>query len=95
MLLDTVKNYLKITWTEEDNDILEIIESGKQYLNEEIAGTELDYLLDFKAIQLLKDYCRYAYNHALESFEVNFSRELLKLSIREAVKKHEANTSDI
>lgn len=94
MLLQEVKDYLKITWTEEDANLTAIIEGGKSYLNQ-VSGVELDYLNDFASIQLLKDYCRYAYNHTLEMFEVNFKRELLRLSLREARKLHEANTSDI
>lgn len=94
MLLDELKQYLKITWVEEDGNLTMIMESGRNYLNE-ISGVELDYYTDFTAIQLLKDYCRYAYNHSLELFETNFKRELLRLSLREARKLHEASTPDV
>lgn len=82
-----VKGYLKITWTDEDSDILGYVKEGIEYLDE-IAGVKINYTTDLKAKQLLKDYCRYVYNHSLEMFEVNFKRELLKLSIREGVKAH-------
>lgn len=94
MDLQELKAYLKITWNEEDTDLDEFITSGKSYL-EEIAGVSIDFNKDFSSKQLLKDYCRYAYNHSLEYFETNFKRELLKLSLREAVKKHAAEASNI
>nr|BDD47237.1 hypothetical protein 10 [Bacillaceae bacterium] len=94
MELQDVKSYLKITWSEEDIDLIQFIESGKAYLNGK-AGTDLDYLNDYTVTQLLKDYCRYAYNHSLELFDINFKRDLLNLSLREAVKLREANSSDV
>lgn len=94
MDLQDVKSYLKITWNEDDDNIIQFISSGKSFLDD-VAGVELNYTDDYVNIQLLKDYCRYAYNHSLELFEKNFKHDLLKLSIREAVKLHEATTSDI
>jgi hypothetical protein len=92
MLLEELKGYLKITWSEEDNELNRHINSGQSYLNE-IAGTTLNFIDDESDQQLLFDYCRYAYNHSLELFETNFQRSLLKLSMREAVKSHEKTTS--
>jgi hypothetical protein len=91
---EELKDYLQITWSDASTDkkVLGFIKDGEAYLNE-IAGTEINYVTDLKAKQLLKDYGRYVYNHSLELFEINFKRELLKLSIREGVRMHaEANS---
>lgn len=88
-----LKNYLKITWNDEDVDIQKIIDRGKSYLNRK-AGAQLDYLNDLEVQQLLLDYGRYVYNHSFELFETNFKRELLSLSIRKGVEAHVAATTD-
>ena|SRR5690625_1265090 len=92
-LTEEVKNYLDITWSEEDAYIVKIINRGKDYLNEK-TGTELDFEKDSKAIQLLLDFCRYVYNNSFELFDVNFQREIMSLVIREAVKDRAAKKDD-
>jgi hypothetical protein len=90
LLLNELKGYLKVTWNDEDETVFSpLILRGQAYLNE-VAGVKLDYETDQVVKQLLLDYGRYVHNHSLEMFEVNFKRELLKLSIREGVKAHVA-----
>jgi hypothetical protein len=136
-VLQTVKDYLKITWADEDTTIRGIIGRGQAYLNG-LAGVELDYAVcvtddeqyaaDLRgilgqltaepaegedpmtideaiaqilaaearrdsctakpslAVSLLLDYCRYAYNNALEYFEENFRAQILRLQLLEGVK---------
>ncbi len=86
-MLQEVKEYLKITWDDEDNYIQGIFNRGKDYLNN-LTGTELDFEVEGQPKALLLDYCRYAYNNALEYFEENFHRELRRLIIQEAVKEY-------
>lgn len=87
-MLQEVKDNLKITW-EDENAILEkIIERGKVYL-EDLTGTTLDFDKEGQPKSLLLDYCRYSYNNALEYFEENFQREILRLQLMEAVKENE------
>ena len=76
-MLVKLKDYLKITWDNEDESLNGLIERGKNYLNN-IAGRSLDY--DEHSIEegLLLDYCRYGYNHSLQ--EQFF--ELLKKGMR-------------
>jgi len=85
MLFGELKKYLKITWSEEDADLQRIVDRGKAHLNS-YADVAIDFDVDLIAQQLLLDYGRYVYNHSLELFDINFRRELLKLSIREGVK---------
>ena len=83
-MLQTVKNYLKITWDDEDASLQDIIDQGEAYLNE-LSGAELDYTQKGLARSLLFDYCRYAYNNASEYFEENFQREILRLQLKVGV----------
>ena len=86
-MLQEVKEYLKITWEDEDSYIQGIINRGKDYLNN-LTGTELDFEVEGQPKALLLDYCRYAYNNALEYFEENFHKELRRLILQEAVKEY-------
>lgn len=83
-MLEAVKNYLKITWDDEDANLQEIIDQGEAYLNE-LTGAELDYTQKGLARSLLFDYCRYVYNNASEYFEENFQREILRLQLKVGV----------
>ena len=84
-MLQAVKNYLKITWNDEDSHIQGIIDRGQAYLND-LTGAELDYETDGQPKALLLDYCRYVYNNASEYFEENFAKELLRLQLQEGIK---------
>lgn len=84
-MLEAVKNYLKITWDDEDDSLQTIIERGKAYLND-LTGTELDFDVAGPPRSLLLDYCRYVYNNASEYFEENFASELLRLQLQMGVK---------
>lgn len=87
-MLQEVKDYLKITWNDENDDIQNIIDRGKNYLND-LIGVELNFDENSQAKTLFLDYCRYAYNKALEYFEDNFQKEILRLQLKEAVKVNE------
>jgi len=84
-MLEDVKDYLKITWGDEDSYIQGIIDRGEDYFNN-LTGTKLDFEVEGQPKSLLLDYCRYAYNNALEYFMENFHGEILRLQIQEAVK---------
>lgn len=87
-MLNRIKDYLKITWSDEDVFIQELIERGQAKLNE-MAGVSLDFEIEGQARSLLFDYVRYAYNNASEYFEENFSKEILRLQLRSAVENHD------
>ena len=80
-MFQEIKDYLKITWDDEDATIQSIIDRGQSNLNE-LTGAELDYFAEGQARSLFFDYCRYAYNNALEYFEENFQREILRLQLK-------------
>lgn len=85
-MLQELKEYLKITWDSEDNYLQNIIDRGKEYL-QDLTGTELDSEKEGQARSLLLDYCRYYYNNAIEYFEDNFQKQIIRLQYKEAIRK--------
>lgn len=88
-LLESVKQYLAITWSEEDSNIINLINEGKDYLKDTI-GSYIDFN-DNSVISLLKDYCRYVRNYSKEYFETNFLKDIIKLQIKYANSKIETS----
>ncbi|HDG7529081.1 TPA: hypothetical protein PFR81_003634 [Clostridioides difficile] len=82
-IVEEVKEYLNITWIEEDAKIEKMVVRGINYLENEIAGIALDFKDNFNR-ELLFNYCRYVRNNAIEYFEENFSKELFRLQIKSA-----------
>lgn len=93
-LLSDVKNYLDITYEDEDVDkkLSGIIERGTSYLNK-IAGVELVYTGEDTPKELLLDYCRYARNGALEYFKTNFKSALVSLRLEKEIELHGTETT--
>lgn len=84
-MLKELKDYLKITWDNEDSYLQNIISRGKEYLKD-LTGTEIDFDNEGPAKSLLLDYCRYYYNSAIEYFEENFQRQIVRLQFTEAIR---------
>jgi len=80
-LLNEVKNYLRITWPEEDDDLSKMIQRAISYFKS-ITGTDVDFVQDGQNRQLLLDRCRYMRNHVIEEFEENFQSEIINLQFR-------------
>lgn len=85
-MLEDLKNYLNITWEDDDIDkkLNNLIEESERSLNR-IFGVDIDYSDNLEARELLFNRIRYAYNNALEYFETNFSKEILRISLLEGV----------
>lgn len=90
MLLDELKNYLRITWDDEDTELTKLYERGQKTLNR-IIGVELNYELDDIPKGLLFDWCRYQRNNSAEFFLNNFAEDILFLQLDEAVKESDSN----
>ena len=88
-LLESVRNYLDITWTDVESDVklTGIIGRGMARL-ENLAGVPLDYSIEDLPKALLMDYCFYARSNALDEFEKNYLPMLLSLQQREEVKAY-------
>ena len=95
-LLEVVKNYLDITWTDIGTDIklTGIIARGMKYIDG-IAGSAMDYTTENKPRELLLDYCRYARSNALNEFQKNYLHELLTLQITLEVEAYEQANSNL
>lgn len=89
-MLKELKNKLKITWDDEDENLLNSIEAGKASINS-MVGFKINYDEDIEAKELLLNYCRYSYNNAVEYFEGNFESVILRLQLNYAVLKNEKN----
>lgn len=92
-MLDDIKDYLKITWDDEDAAIQNIIDQSKAYLSE-LVGAELDFDSEGLARALLFDRCRYAYNNASEYWEENYQHEILRLQLMISVSMLEEDADD-
>lgn len=79
-LLEDVKNYLDITWTDEGTDrkLAGIIAGGIRYLDRR-AGEALDYTVPGDGRTLLMEYVRYARDGAMDVFEGNYLHLLLSM----------------
>ena len=95
-LLEAVKNYLDITWTDTDLDtkLTGIIARGMKYLDG-VAGVELDYTVEDKPRELLMDYCRYVRSNALDEYMTNYLPELLTLQMQKEVAAYVEEHTDL
>ena len=93
-LLDDVKNYLNITWSDEATDakISGLIASGVMYLNSKY-GEEADYTADGSPRTLLFEYVRYARDGALDVFENNYQPMILGMQNERRVSAYELESS--
>lgn len=77
---EEVKNYLNITWEDDEtNKKVDGIIRRAQSVIENYAGTDMDITDDSVVKQLFLDCCRYIYNDCFEDFERNFSNDLFFL----------------
>jgi len=86
VLLEQLKERLKITWDDEDILLINMLERAEKSLNA-LMGVELNYNTPGPAQELLLERCRYDYNNALEYFEQNFAREILRLQLQVAAEE--------
>ncbi|GCD13191.1 hypothetical protein [Clostridium tagluense] len=86
-LLEVVRNYLHITWIDENTDknLTDAINSSMARLREIAGVSTVDFTVEGLARDLLKDRCRYINSQALEMFEKNFASELMSLHIKSQV----------
>jgi len=79
-LLEDLKSELHITWADEDEELVRLLERGSKTLNR-LIGADLDYLAEDEAQGLLFAYVRYSRNNAIEFFRVNFRDDITSLSL--------------
>lgn len=88
-LLEDVKNYLNITWTDDatDSKIKGIVASGIKRIDK-LCGDAADYAEDGEPRELLFEYTRYARDGALDVFENNYQARILSLQNEKAVERY-------
>lgn len=94
-LLDDVRNYLDITWIDEDTEkkLKGIVQRGMKYIDS-VTYNANDYTIEDKPKELLLDYCRYVRSNALNEFQNNYLHELLSLQMKNEVTAYENKNSD-
>lgn len=85
-LLQEIKDYLRITWTDatEDNRLRKTIERVSARISQ-LAGVPFTFEKEDSAKQLLFDGVRYAHNNSFEYFQENFISEIQSLQFDVAV----------
>lgn len=84
-MLDELKDKLRITWSDEDVYLTNLIRGSKAYL-EDITGAPIAFEADLVANELVLERCRYSYNNAADEFPANYADDLLRLRLRYAIK---------
>ena len=82
---DEIKEYLRISWDEDDKVLDMHIAQGIAYLDD-LVSEPINFEQDQVAKCILFNYLRYAYNNAIEDFEDNFKSNILKLQIKYGAK---------
>ena len=88
-LLDAAKNYLDITWTDEDADkkLKGQLQRGIQYISSK-TGVQADSSVfagddvDLRAHELLFNYVLYDRAGSIDQFKVNYRRDIIGLKMR-------------
>ncbi len=85
-LLEDVKDTLRITWNDDDKQLMKMIERSKTYLDD-LIGMSFDYDKEGQHKTLLLERIRYLYNNAAHEFEINYAHELSRLMLDVAIVK--------
>lgn len=85
--LALIKTHLRVTWLHQDDDIRDMIDDGKAFIDG-ICGRS-SYSVNGLATMLLKAYCRYAWSGSVAMFEENYKRQLLRLQIQNGFSRYQ------
>lgn len=82
-LIEEVKNRLNVTWDYDDEKIKNIMIEGEEFIIARVGKT--NFKTEISAKKLLKEYCFYAWNGAIFSFEDDFKSDILNLQLRHSL----------
>ncbi|EJS72905.1 hypothetical protein [Bacillus cereus] len=85
-LLEEVKSFMKVTWNEEDQDILKSIGRTKAYLQKLYGSVPLSFDDENQAKELLLNRCWYEREKSLNDFETNYKGLLVGFIAEGALK---------
>lgn len=79
-LVDQVKRYLNITWSDTDTDakVIDMMLDAEIALNHKL-GAKVDYFTPGQERRLYLDYCSYAWNECLNEFDGAYRAEILQI----------------
>lgn len=77
-MLDELKNKLRITWNEDDDYLLTLIDDSKSYLSH-MTNATFDFENEKWVKNLMFERCRYVYRNSADEFEHNYAKELKRL----------------
>lgn len=83
-LLSEVKDRLNVTWEYDDSKINSMIEEGKDFIISRVGRT--DFEVEISARNILKEYCLYAWNGSIASFEDDFKSDILNLQLKHGLR---------
>ncbi|KXI14677.1 MULTISPECIES: phage head-tail connector protein [Peptostreptococcus] len=83
-LLSEVKDRLNVTWEYDDSKINSMIEEGKDFIISRVGRT--DFEVEISARKILKEYCLYAWNGSIASFEDDFKSDILNLQLKHGLR---------
>lgn len=93
-MLDELKSRLRITWSDEDITLNNLINSSKAYLEDLAGAPSFDLENNLVVQELVLERCRYVYNNAADEFLKNFADDLLRLRLKVATQlRSEANAN--
>lgn len=95
-LIDQVKNYLTITWDDDDTDtkIDMLANDAIDAMNHKLGSEELDYSKAGAYRRLYLNYCLYAYNGCTEQFDDAYMKELNQCRRRLVIGKAVASNNE-
>lgn len=93
-LLPEIKNFLDITWNDEDLEkkLTGIIARGINAINK-VGGGTLDYLIEDNPKSLLFAYVMYTREKRQNEFWVDYKTEIIGLQTDEGVKRYEQRSA--
>lgn len=79
-LVDQVKRYLNITWSDTDTDakVIDMMLDAEMALNHKL-GAEVNYLAPGQERRLYLNYCTYAWNDCLNEFDPAYRAEIMQI----------------
>lgn len=92
--LTALKDKLKITWDDDDDNLTKLLNRSKLYL-EGMTGAVFDLTVEDDKLELLLERCRYVRNNAGDEFEINYAPELKRLILMTALKKKRVTPDEI
>ncbi|MGG3673815.1 hypothetical protein ABES96_22215 [Bacillus nitratireducens] len=95
MLFEEVKSFMKVTWDDDDQDILKSIGRTKAYLQGLYGSVPLSFDDESKAKELLLNRCWYEREKSLNDFEKNYKSLLVGFIAEGALKARRVQNETI